>query len=264
MGLGAIANILNPRFIPHHSYGYCPVCSSKTIFICTDKPELIRNHAVCIRCRSVSRHRAIAHCVLENFSNRKIAKFADFKSRPEFTVFNASSKSSIAKYLGTSANIFNTEYFDGYSSGQYKDGVMCQNLEDLSFESGSIDLVITEDVFEHVREVKKGFQEVHRVLKDGGFHVFSIPFFFFHETKHLFRKEGDEYIPVVLPIEYHGDGIRGQIPAFHHLGYDMFTWLNEIGFETSVHFSEYLESSRIGTYNCYTFVSKKVGSNRKN
>jgi len=176
---------------------------------------------------------------------------------PELKVFNASNTSPISNALGNTQNIFNTEYFDDVPSGDFKNGVMCQNLEKLSFQNNSIDLVITEDVFEHVREVRAGFSEVHRVLKPGGSHIFSIPFYFSKKTKHLFKKQGDKYVPSVLPIEYHGDPIRGQIPAFHRLGYDLFDSLEQIGFQTSVHFSEFHEYRKFATFNCYTFISRK-------
>lgn len=135
---------------------------------------------------------------------------------------------------------------------------MCQDLENLSFESGSIDLVITEDVFEHVKLVEKGFSEVYRVLKGNGYHIFSVPFFFDNPTRHLFRKEGDTYIPIKLPIEYHGDAIRGTIPTYHHLGYDTFDLLRGLGFETDVHISQYHESRKYANYNSYTFISRKT------
>jgi len=174
-------------------------------------------------------------------------------------VFNASSKSSIAKQLGKAPNIFNTEYFDNCPSGSYQDGVLCQDLENLSFNSNSIDLVITEDVFEHVRDIYKAFHEVYRVLKKGGYHIFSIPFFFDQKTKPLFDKKGDQYI-LHEPVEYHGDSIRERIPAYYHIGYDIFDYLRKIGFDVSVEIAQYHDYKKYGAFNCFTFVTKKVSS----
>jgi SAM-dependent methyltransferase len=253
-----VVKLLKPKLFRHHSTGICPVCGKRTIFLVTDKLELIRNHAICIRCRSVSRHRAIALCTLKEFSGENINALSDFSKNMNLKVFNTSNSSPIAKKLGKSENIYNTEYYDDCPTGQYKNGVMCQDLENLAFDSDSFDLVITEDVLEHVRDVQKGFQEIYRILKSGGVHIYSIPFFFDCRTKNLFEKRGEDYVPVVYPIEYHGDSIRGQIPAFYHLGYDMFELLDEIGFETKVHFSKYQEYSKYGTFDCYTFVSRKA------
>ncbi len=257
MKYSKILKYLNPMLIWRHSKGICPVCSHRTIFLFTKKLELIREHAVCIRCRSISRHRAMALCILNEYSTKGIRNLTDFRFSPDLRVLNTSHGSPLSKALGNAPNIYNTEYFDDCQTGHFKNGIMCQDLENLSFGSGTIDLVITEDVFEHVKDIEKAFSEVFRVLKKGGFHIFSIPFFFDNRTRHLFEKQGDKYIPIVFPIEYHGDIIRGRIPAYHYLGYDTFDLLNNIGFTTKIHFSQYPEYKKYATYNCYTFVSVK-------
>lgn len=48
---------------------------------------------------------------------------------------------------------------------EIKKGVFCQDIEKLTFSNESFDLVITEDVFEHVRNYENGF-----LMK---FHMFS-------------------------------------------------------------------------------------------
>jgi SAM-dependent methyltransferase len=258
MRLSTLIALLNPKSIRRHSTGFCPVCSHKTLFLITDKLELIRNHAVCIRCHSVSRHRGVALCVLRTFSEMGITRLSDFARLPDIKVLNTSASSPISRALGHASNILNTEYFDDCASGQSRNGIPCQNLENLALDSCALDLVITEDVFEHVKDIEKGFSEVHRVLNKGGYHIFTIPFFFAQPTRHLFEKKADAYVPIVLPIEYHGDGVRGTIPAYHHIGYDMFDMLRKIGFDTAVHFSEFHEYKKYGTYNCFTFISKKL------
>jgi SAM-dependent methyltransferase len=257
MRLKTVLNIVNPNYLFRHRFGTCPVCFHKTVFIAKDIPEFVRNHAICIRCKSAARHRAITLCILNEFSSKGINRLHDFRKFHELVVLNTSYGTPIADALGKAPNIFNTEYYDNCESGKFVNGVMCQNLEMLTFASNSIDLVISEDVFEHIVQIKKAFAEVYRVLKPGGVHVFSIPFYFADKTQYLFHYVNNEFVPAVLPIEYHGDGIRGKIPAYYHLGYDMFDWLSEIGFETSMHRSQYYEHSRYGTYDCYTFVSRK-------
>ena len=43
-----------------------------------------------------------------------------------------------------------------------------QNLEKLTYEDESFDVVITQDVFEHINEPFQAFKEIARVLKPGG------------------------------------------------------------------------------------------------
>ena len=170
---------------------------------------------------------------------------------------NTSHDSPVAKHLGNHKNIFNTEYFDNIKSGQYQNGIRCESLEQLSFESDSIDLLITEDVFEHVKEIRKALREVYRVLKPGGYHVFSIPFYFDKKTTPLFKKEKNNPFSLIEPIEYHGDYIRDRIPAYYHIGYDLFDKLADTGFKTNIKISQYHEYRKYGTYDSYTFISIK-------
>lgn len=258
MKIKTILKYLHPKYLRLHSRGFCPVCAHNSVFIFTDDVKLIRNNAVCIKCHSVSRHRGIALCILDSFSQQGIKQLSDFRSLRHIKVLNTSSKSPIAAALGSAPNIFNTEFFDDIPAGSFKNDIMCQDLENLTFENNNIDLVISEDVFEHVKDFTNGFKEVYRVLKKDGFHIFTIPFFFDNKTKNLFRKEdNNKYIPIVLPIEYHGDGIREKIPTYTHLGYDLLDILADIGFKTKIHISEYHEYTKFGTFNCFTFISQK-------
>jgi SAM-dependent methyltransferase len=249
--------ILRPGALRRHALGFCPVCNRRTVFLITDTLDTIRNHARCLWCKSCSRNRHLALCVLGEFTGQGVAALKDFRSRPEIMVLNTSSRSPIARALGSAENICNSEFFEGVRSGCDRDGIHCENLEGLSFQDETIDLVISEDVFEHVRELERGFAEVARVLRKGGRHIFTVPFDFDRKTTPLFQRVGDDYEPISLPIEYHGDFIREKIPVFHRLGFDLFEILAEHGFETRLIRAEYHEAVRYGTFNCYTFVSRK-------
>jgi SAM-dependent methyltransferase len=257
MKLVTLKAILHPAALRRHAFGFCPVCNRRTVFLVTDSLETIRNHAICLWCKSCSRNRHLTLCVLSEFAARDVATLGDFRGHPEIAVLNTSSRSPIARALGNASNIFNTEFFDDVPSGSTKDGVRCENLENLSFADETLDLVISEDVLEHVRELEQGFAEIARVLRRGGCHVFTVPFDFDKKTSALFRRVGDVYEPIAMPIEYHGDFIRGKIPVFHRLGYDLFEILEPYGFETRLVRSEYHEAVRYGTFNCYTFISRK-------
>lgn len=246
------------RYLWRNRKGYCPVCSGRTLFLLTDRDELIRNHAVCIRCRSASRHRHLALCILEAFADMGIRKLSDFRSRPDLDVYNASANGPIPKALG-GGNVVLAEYFDDVAAGSLKDGIQCQNLEALTFKDGRFDLVISEDVFEHLKDYRRGFAEVFRVLKPGGYHIFTIPFYFDRRTRELFDLV--DGAPVLRqPIEYHGDPLRGNIPCYTHFGYDLLDFLREAGYQAKVRLSSYKEENHFGTFDCYTVVTRKNGS----
>jgi SAM-dependent methyltransferase len=50
------------------------------------------------------------------------------------------------------------------------------SVESMPFESGSIDLVIAQEVLEHVGSPDVAVREVHRVLKQGGVAYIQLPF----------------------------------------------------------------------------------------
>jgi SAM-dependent methyltransferase len=246
------------RYLWRNRRGHCTVCGKATVFLLTQKAELIRNHALCVRCRSSSRNRQAALCILGAFRARGIGNLSDFAAHPDLAVLCTSTTTPIAKALGVGPNIHRSEYLDGVAPGaRNSEGVLNQDLTRLTFPDGSLDLILTEDVFEHIPDFKLGFREVHRVLKKGGLHIFTIPFYFDRRTRELFEwREGK---PVLNePIEYHGDPVRGEIPCFVHIGYDAIDYLRELGFAVRIEQSSFAEQERYGTFDCYTFVTTKI------
>lgn len=248
---------LRPRYFLGSKRGRCVLCGKPTLYFLIDSPETIRNHATCVRCGSSARHRHLALCVLREFADKGIKALSDFRRHGEIKVLNTSAGSPVARALGEAPNIVFSEYFDGAEPGQSINGVQNQDLQNLTFADASLDLILSEDVFEHLPDVKRGFRETHRVLKKGGFHIFTIPFYFVRKTEYLFDMRDGK--PVLRePIEYHGDPKRGNIPAFTRIGYDMLDFLAETGFKTDIEISRYAESQRYATYDSYTFIARKT------
>ena len=72
--------------------------------------------------------------------------------------------------LGEKFDYYNT-IFDPTSPLTYQPYTNYADLQRLTYSSDSLDVVIASDVFEHVREDAKGFQEIYRVLKRGGLFI---------------------------------------------------------------------------------------------
>lgn len=68
-----------------------------------------------------------------------------------------------------------SQYYPDVAPGQSVDGMRCENLEQLSFEDQSIDLHITQDVFEHLLDPAAAFREIARTLRPGSAHIFTTP-----------------------------------------------------------------------------------------
>jgi SAM-dependent methyltransferase len=68
-----------------------------------------------------------------------------------------------------------THYYPGVAPGKIVNGIRCENLERLTFADESVDLHITQDVFEHLFDPAAAFREIARTLRPGGAHVFTPP-----------------------------------------------------------------------------------------
>ena len=88
--------------------------------------------------------------------------------------------------------------------GEVRDNVLSQDLTQLTFDDDSFDLVISEDVLEHVQDLRRALSEVRRVLRVGGHFIFTIPYNDTHKTRIRARLDADgkvrEIFPPVLSI----------------------------------------------------------------
>ena len=78
----------------------------------------------------------------------------------------------------------------------------------LTYADGSFDLVISQDVMEHVADPVTGFAETARVLRPGGAHLFTIPQDPALPTSVTRTRLVGGAIEHLLPPEYHGDPVR--------------------------------------------------------
>lgn len=119
-----------------------------------------------------------------------------------------------------------------YWSEQHQRQLRHEDLTRLSFASESFDLVITQDVFEHIPDYSKAFSECRRVLRPGGTLLFSVPFFpGKQDTEVRARLHADGSIEHLLPAEYHGDPVGdGGVLCFQRFGWGMLDHLRRQGF----------------------------------
>jgi ubiquinone/menaquinone biosynthesis C-methylase UbiE len=85
----------------------------------------------------------------------------------------------------------------------------CESLEALTFPHKSFDLIITQDVMEHVMDPQAAFREIARVLRPGGFHIFSVPLARKTElSRRRARLKPDGTIEHLIAPEYHGNPVE--------------------------------------------------------
>ena len=126
--------------------------------------------------------------------------------------FIAETSGAFAKALRTyDPTAVASEYFGPeYRSGQVVNGTRHEDLQRLSFEDASLDVVITSDVMEHVPDAPAAEREIVRVLRPMGWYLFTVPFYFtLQEDRIRAELRPDRTIVHLEQPEYHGDPVRG-------------------------------------------------------
>lgn len=202
-----------------HNYGYCPCCDQETRFESCD--DWFRDHYICTRCASIPRERALMVCI-EKF-------YPDWRN----LVIHESSPSERGASLRLrkeAPNYFFSHYFPGVQGGKLVDGVRCEDLEALSMEDCSIDLHISQDVFEHLFNPAAAFREIARTLKPGGAHIFTTPLVNKEKNSQwTVRQNSDGIIEQLTEkLEYHGNPIseKGSLVTVNW-GYDIMHFIHQ-------------------------------------
>ncbi len=248
------------RNVRYHRFGKCTICGKNTMFLSFDGHAAphVRERLHCASCKSVSRQRHVALEMLRAFERKETSLQEARAFFRTLKIYSASSGDAMSQVLGKdNSNYVVSEYFPDVPAGEKKNGVQCQNLEALTFKDSEFDVVITEDVLEHVVNFKKALSEIHRVLKKGGFHIFTVPLLLDSPTVERAIVEQTGTIKHLLPPEYHGDPIRGEILAFRTFGYDIFSMLSEIGFDATLSPTFFQMTLKHAIADSYVIVSRK-------
>jgi SAM-dependent methyltransferase len=141
--------------------------------------------------------------------------------------------------------------------GGERDGRSCENLEHLTFPDDTFDLFVTQDVMEHVMNPPAAFAEIERVLKPGGAHLFTVPYWPNRPTK-VRARQGADGIDFLEEPQYHGNPVdpRGSLVATD--------WGRELpdaifaacGLETTIHDEDDLALGLRGSFK-EVFITRK-------
>lgn len=183
-----------PAFLS--SSGVCPVCGQTTEFV---SPEpWLRDHFICTNCGSIPRERALM-VVLDQL-HPDWAELAIHESSP-------SNRGASARIASDCTGYSTSYYFPGVEPGSAAHGSRCENLEALTYSDETFDLVITQDVLEHVFHPDRVFSEIARVLKPGGSHIFTVPITRYREPSLRRARLTDGVVEHLLPAQFHGNPI---------------------------------------------------------
>lgn len=138
------------------------------------------------------------------------------------------------KNLFSAKNIIGSEYLGhDYKSGYLYGPIRHEDVENLSFKDASIDLIVSNDVFEHVPNPKIAFTECFRVLRKKGIMLFTIPFHS-NKSKSVTRATlNNGALIAILPKVFHGNPVsaNGSL-VFTDFGWDILNLFKKIGFKS--------------------------------
>lgn len=183
---------------------------------------------VCETCRLNSRMRAVIDFLRRRIGSdlpRKV--YVAEQTTPQYRRLQQIFPSVVgSEYLGP-------EYRSGDVHIHWRrlNRVRHEDLTKLSFPDREFDLVITQDVFEHVPDYVQAFRELARILAPGGKLVFTIPFFFDLATTRIRASIGAEGVIHHLPPEIHGNPVSAEGSlCFQNFGWDILDALRDAGF----------------------------------
>jgi SAM-dependent methyltransferase len=190
-------------------FGLCRLCGgerpARTFFFArrTAWPDNWREALACIRCHGIARWRAVA-AVLD-------------RVKPDWRqgrLHEAAPAGAISRYLRRSC----TDYVGSHWFGERvapgargPDGRhVNEDLERQTFADAAFDVVVTQDVLEHVFEPERALREITRTLRPGGVHVWTVPRHDDRPTRRRARRHDDGSVEHLLEPEYHDNPIDPQ------------------------------------------------------
>ena len=190
----------------YEHYGYCPICALPTRF--TARQQWFRDHYFCEKCGSLPRQRALILVLEAQYPNWRDAE-----------IYEASPSGPASDRLARDCSKYLASYcYPGVVPGTLHEGCRCEDLERLTFPDCCFDLVVTQEVFEHVFDYRRAFREVMRTVRSGGAHVFTTPKYkqLCKSVDRAVRSNG-QVVHLADP-EYHGNPIdsSGSLVTVHY------------------------------------------------
>jgi len=195
----------------------CPICGNR-FHVHLGEQEVWRR---CMKCGASEVTQAITFVVKEECQNLSCLSIYEMSSRGRFV-----------SWLRTqSDSLVTSEYIPNAPNGEAVGGVRCEDVQRLTFNDASFDLVTSTEVFEHVENDFSGFSEVRRVLRPEGKFIFTACIGGAAHTVERARVVDGKIVHMHEP-EYHGypflDG--DHVLCMRNYGLDIVQRLRDSGF----------------------------------
>ncbi len=230
-----IFSILIPSNFYFKQSGYCPCCEKDVSFKAKD--SWLRDNFICSSCHSIPRERALMVTIEKYLPNWKELKIHE--SSPGDKGASIRLKNQCVNYLAS-------QYYPDVKFGEIVGEFRNEDLENQTFDDEIFDLVVTQDVFEHIYEPAKAFKEIARTLKKGGCYIFTVPLVNKFNATEVWSHKDENGKPIFLyEPEYHLNPVDPNgSPVTMHWGYDIVDYIrNSCKMETTI---EYIDNLNMG------------------
>jgi len=200
------ANLIKPQAeaspIIKREWGHCPICEKQTLF--TARNSWLRDHYLCSGCGSIPRERAIMQVIKSRYPNWRYLRIHE----------SSPGNRGTSVKLATECKHYTASQYDpdlGFGNTDPTHGYRSEDLEKQTFPDESFDIVVTQDVMEHIFDAEAAFSDIHRTLKPGGAHIFTTPLINKNTpTQQWAKRLPDGTIVNLHSPEYHGNPMSGE------------------------------------------------------
>lgn len=223
------------EFEPDSYFDSCAVCGTLQVFERTT--YAIRETYRCKTCKALLREREQAQAIINIFGRGTAKSIAELIQCPDFAVariYEPGTAGPFRSYFKQLSYYYQSDFYENPEDAAKNSLFPHQNLEALTYADEAFDLVISSDILEHVRRPEVAFAESARVLRVGGYNIFTVPLQDPIPLKTAVRVavDGDLDIPL-LPEHYHGNGKGGRSLVYTDFGADIIEMLSTVGFNAS-------------------------------
>lgn len=227
--------IISPRLSVEKSKGYCWACGTRQKWQAAkvinnelaqtwDLDQRLRDSfdyresMFCPNCGCSLRLRHLAEALCYYYNGVSARELVADKEFNKLEIAEINSCGKLHQFLGLIKNLKYSEF------GSKDPAIPSENLEKLSYKSNSLDLILSSDTFEHVPDFRKSTQEIYRVLKPGGMHIFTIPVIWKRATIQRAELTSNGKTKHHKEPSYHGEGQPDYL-VFSEFGHDIVSTL---------------------------------------
>jgi SAM-dependent methyltransferase len=190
-----------------------------------------REGTICAFCKTPSRTRHLAAALLDELATTKDLRFDTMrefaKTAPaDLRIAEINQVPGVHKFLIQLPGTIYSEF----------GGANSEDLMALTYVDETFDYVLTSDTLEHVPDFDRALSEIHRVLRPGGAHIFTIPVIWERSTRQRASLANGQVIHH-LPPSYHGTPktTGGDLLVFNEFGGDVVPRIEGAGFQVTLY-----------------------------